>query len=357
MENKDTVILSDGILTYPGGHADGAGRRAWRWALRGADLVVALGGTVLLTLAIAPFLHLFWPLAALAENFALQILAGACLLGALALACGRRRWFIANLCVALVQVATIHPYWPVLLHIPVTPPATELKVVSLNVWARSDSYDAVGKYLLESDADVVGLVETSPRWQAALAGLQTRYPYRVACPQKTPCEQILLSRHPIARQGVTRIDGTSAYLSWAEIAVAGPGGPRNVTFALTHLIRPFNPGPADRAGLPDGVPNLTQAIEAERLAAHLRPLGNDLVLMGDFNAAPWSRIQQRLRRDTGLDNAGSLAPSWPSWNPAFLRLPIDHVLARGALHIGHIEPGPAVGSDHLPVAAWIDVTE
>ena len=100
-----------------------------------------------------------------------------------------------------------------------------------------------------------------------------------------------------------------------------------------------------------------RAAVIENFAAHLRALGPDLVLMGDFNAAPWTRIQQRLRRDTLLDNAGQLAMSWPVWVPAFLRLPIDHVLARGALKVTQMETGPALGSDHLPVAARIDVTE
>jgi endonuclease/exonuclease/phosphatase (EEP) superfamily protein YafD len=109
--------------------------------------------------------------------------------------------------------------------------------------------------------------------------------------------------------------------------------------------------------LPDEVPNLAQAIEADHLAVHLRQLGPDLVLMGDFNAAPWTRIQQRLRRDSRLDNAGVLAPSWPAWAPALLRLPIDHVLSRGELRVLRMKAGPAVGSDHRPVEAVLGAAQ
>lgn len=350
--------MTDTIIQYPT-RPVGAARR---WFVRALDLAVAVGTLGLLAATFAPFLHLFWPRAAIAENFALQILICAVLLSALALIRRRRRWLIGTFAVLIIQAAAIHPYWPHLadsraiaeapiVEVPIVEAPGGLKVVSLNVWAGNTDYDGVRRYLMDTDADVIGLVEVSPRWQGTMAALTERYPYRVACQQGWPCRQILLSRYPFARQGVIPIEDSLSFLSWGEIRLPGPDGQQPVTIALTHLTRPFYEGPGDRAGLPDEVPNLTQAIEADHLADHLRQLGPDLVLLGDFNAAPWARIQQRLRRDSGLDNAGALAPSWPAWAPALLRLPIDHVLSRGTLRVLRMNAGPEVGSDHRPVEA------
>ena len=356
--------MSDTIIHCPPRTAD----PARRWYVRVLDLAIALGTLALLAATLAPFLHLFWPRAAVIENFALQILICAALLSALALI-RRRRWLIGTLGVLLIQAVTIQHYWPHLADgrafaaapaIGGTPAVAGtpggLKVVSLNVWAGNTNYDEVRRYLIGTDADVIGLVEVSPRWHGMMAALTERYPYRVACQQGRPCRQILLSRHPFARQGVIPIEDSLSFLSWGEIRLSGPDGEQPVTIALTHLTRPFREGPQDRGGLPDEVPNLTQAIEADHLAAHLRQLGPDLVLMGDFNAAPWTRIQQRLRRDSGLDNTGAPALSWPARAPALLRLPIDHILSRGVLQVSGVNAGPDVGSDHRPVEAILGFT-
>jgi endonuclease/exonuclease/phosphatase (EEP) superfamily protein YafD len=75
--------------------------------------------------------------------------------------------------------------------------------------------------------------------------------------------------------------------------------------------------------------------------------------MGDLNSAPWSRVQSAFRAKTGLDNQAGWAASWPSFVPWPLRLPIDHVLARGHLVVTRFEAGPRTDSDHFPVIAEI----
>lgn len=47
--------------------------------------------------------------------------------------------------------------------------------------------------------------------------------------------------------------------------------------------------------------------------------------------------------------------SWPSWSPAFLRLPLDHVLARGRARVATTWLGPISGSGHPPILAEIAV--
>jgi endonuclease/exonuclease/phosphatase family metal-dependent hydrolase len=178
---------------------------------------------------------------------------------------------------------------------------------------------------------------------------------------------MLLSKYPIGASGKGRIDGELPVLVWGEIKPMPQAPP--VTIAVTHLAWPFKkirapiePTGAEptlnqqRQSLPKGLPRLVQTEQALNLTGALDRLSSNLVLMGDFNMAPWSRTQQYLRRATGLDNKGDLVPSWPSWAPAFMRLPIDHVMTRGNPQILSLSAGPDVGSDHRPVEAVIAVT-
>jgi endonuclease/exonuclease/phosphatase (EEP) superfamily protein YafD len=174
-----------------------------------------------------------------------------------------------------------------------------------------------------------------------------------------PCEMMLMSKHPFQRSYAGRIEGRSPTIAWGEIAVGG----RSVTVAATHLAWPLRaavggerimPGGALQPNLADAYP-LVQSEQAANLAQYLKGLGPDLVLMGDFNSVPWSRTQSVLRAATGLENAGPMVPTWPSWQPFWIRLPIDQIMTRGALTRLHFKSGFYIGSDHLPVEAEIAV--
>lgn len=322
------------------------------WLAAGADVAVSVSVTGLVLATLAPFLHPLWPALSIAEHFAAQILIWATLVAVLAALRRRWRWFVFAVAVSLFQVASIQPYWPSVGGALAAPPSA-VKIVTLNVWARNTGYDLVQQYILDSDADVVGLVEATPQWRQEISQLSDRYPYRIACEDQGDfCRQVLLSRHPFGGGGVEPLADSSSFVIWGELQV--PGATENsVTLVLTHLTRPFI-ADADNAGRREGdVPALTQTREIESLARRLGQFGPDVILMGDLNAAPWSRVQQALRRATGLDNRGFLAPSWPSWAPAPLRLPIDHILTRGAPRISDLAVGPDVGSDHRPVEAIV----
>jgi endonuclease/exonuclease/phosphatase (EEP) superfamily protein YafD len=236
-----------------------------------------------------------------------------------------------------------------------------LKVVAFNLWYRNEDPSATLAYLAHSDADVIGLVETTPRLKAALAPLKLLYPHSIDCIATDPsCEIMLLSKVPLRNAYAGKIDGRYPYVAEAEIDWGG----RPVTVMMTHLSWPFLlPGPAALETatlepappeLPD-LPRLTQSLQAANLAAHVNKRPGNLVLMGDFNSASWSAMQVAFRAATGLDNRGHYLPSWPTFTWPVLRLPIDHVFVRGGLAVTGMRLGPSVGSDHLPVEAEIAI--
>ena len=111
--------------------------------------------------------------------------------------------------------------------------------------------------------------------------------------------------------------------------------------------------PERAAYIAQHLPASRQAGQAGLFAKYLNRLPRDLILMGDFNSVPWGRVQRAFRAKTGLDNQAGWSSSWPSYLPWPLRLPIDHILARGHLAVTQFSIGPETDADHFPVIAEI----
>ena len=296
------------------------------------------------------------PTLAVLDQFAIQ-LAGLALCTAL-LALALRRWI--HLLVLAMLAATLA--WPTFgghaEAATIAEPA-RIKVLSATLWARASGHDRTLETLLESDADIIGLIEVSPSWRPVLAPLFAKYPYRVDCFDIDPeCQAMLLSRLPITKPIAGRIWKATPIVAGGEVLWNG----RPITVLATHWFRPLkrsdrSPWGADdaarRAYLADGLPVSRQAGQAGLFAKYLNRQPDDLILMGDLNSVPWSRVQRAFRDKTGLDNQAGWASSWPSFMPGPLRLPIDHVLARGHLVVTEFAAGPETDSDHLPVIAEI----
>jgi endonuclease/exonuclease/phosphatase (EEP) superfamily protein YafD len=275
------------------------------------------------------------------------------------LALALRRWARGLLLVALTATLS----WPLFDHrgaaAAVTAPA-RLKVVSANLWHSAAGHDRTIAMLLASDADIIGLVEATPAWRPALQALYARYPYRVDCFDRDPeCLTMLLSKLPIETPIAGRVWKATPIVAGGVVRWNG----RPVTVLATHWFRPLlrsdqSQWGADDAArsayLADGLPVSRQAGQAGLFAKYLdRDTPGDLIVMGDLNGAPWSAVQKAFRARTGLDNQAGWVASWPSFLPWPLRLPIDHVLARGHLVVTKFEAGPRTESDHLPVVAEI----
>ena len=79
--------------------------------------------------------------------------------------------------------------------------------------------------------------------------------------------------------------------------------------------------------------------------------GELIILGGDFNTAPWQKNIRELKRETGLKNNAiyNIIPTWPSWLPVFMRVPIDHIYHTREFNKRKYYKGLDAGSDHYPV--------
>jgi endonuclease/exonuclease/phosphatase (EEP) superfamily protein YafD len=293
----------------------------------------------------------------LIEQFAVHLLSLAAI--GLALALVLRSWSQA----AAFAILALTLAWPVFAaHRAgiVVADDRALKVVSANLWFAAPTHQRTIEFLMASDADIIGLIEVSTPWQQALAPLFAKYPYKVDCFATVPeCETILLSKLPITAPRAERVLGGAPVVVGGEVDWNG----RRFEVLATHLAWPFTPDaeqrwrvvtdPAAIPTLEGRLPATRQASQAHNLAKFVNTLPADLVVMGDFNGAPWSRLQIAFSSATGLESAAGWELSWPTMLPWPLRLPIDHVLSRGHLAVTDFSAGPEIDSDHFPVIAEI----
>ncbi len=198
--------------------------------------MLGLAVLVAATMSFVPSLWWIVPRATMLAPMAPQFAAAAAMLGVVALL--MRRGGLALLAVAalgwnLVQI------WPDIAPNPTTaanaPPV--LTVMSFNLWFNNSDIEQTTDALAASGADVIGLVEVTPRLKAGLAKLQTVYPYSVDCIGAAwGCQTMLLSKYPLKNAYAGPIGDRFPYVAIA--AVERLGSPP-VAVAVTHLSWPF----------------------------------------------------------------------------------------------------------------------
>ncbi len=210
--------------------------------------------------------------------------------------------------------------------------ANVLRVMSFNLWRENDQVEAVEREIRRNLPDIVALPEFEKEEMYSLpARLKDILPYRADCLHKEHCYLGLVSRWPIVRvKSASLWEGPPYLHAWVKT-------PRGMVHVyVTHTLR----APWIRSHY--------RQVKALARIVHLRH-GEPAIVMGDFNAAPFSYILGLFPRKTGLVRHTWL-PSWPVRPLKMPQIAIDHVFTSS--HFA-LRRGPWVGrdagSDHLPV--------
>ena len=302
--------------------------------------ILAIAGLAAAT-AVSFLGRLHWA-ADLLTHFRVQLAGGAALLAAgAALLRLRAGAAIAGVCLA-ANALPLAPYVVPRSAEPLTAPP--LRVLLLNVLTVNERFDAVGRLIWLEDPDVIGLLEIDDRWSRALAPLRARYPWRIERAQRNNFGIAVLSRVPIERLELRRLEHDAVHVAVGEIAVDG----RRAVLLLAHPVPP--------------VGRAATALRDRQIEALARIRSEfpdrDVIVLGDLNTSPWSPSHARLEARAGVANAARGFGSFASWpvGPWWLRafgVPIDHCLLSPGLRATSIRLGPAVGSDHLPLIVEI----
>ncbi|MEM8731062.1 MAG: endonuclease/exonuclease/phosphatase family protein [Pseudomonadota bacterium] len=209
------------------------------------------------------------------------------------------------------------------------------------LWFNIFSDNAVPAAQLEaavraSGADVVAFAEAEPAFEPAVA-LSDLYPHRYGCVRLVDCEILILSRYPLYDARSWDLPTGSDRLVRATLNHPTLG---LVPMVWVHLTKPWYQVVGNR--------------EEKALNNALRwSREGRMIVMGDFNAAPWSLRLDKITRHRRLRMAPVPVGTWPSEAGA-LGVPIDHVLVRGDARILDLSAwGADLGSNHRGLRAEI----
>jgi endonuclease/exonuclease/phosphatase (EEP) superfamily protein YafD len=208
-------------------------------------------------------------------------------------------------------------------------PTDTLTVVSFNVWSRNQRLDEATRWLVDQKADVIFLEEmTSKNREPIKQALLATYPYVHDC----GCNDIVMfSRRPWSAAGGQPRTAEQPAMSWFTLAGRNGREVRFVGLRPRYIMHPDE-----------------YAAHYDWLVRHAGELGDHTIVVGDFNAAPWSWQMMRFAAASGLRRHGTYAASWPSRFPLVL---IDNVLTTPDIKRVSFRTGPDLGSDHLPIVA------
>jgi endonuclease/exonuclease/phosphatase (EEP) superfamily protein YafD len=293
------------------------------------DIGILLG---LLCTWVGCFGHWHWFLA-LFDHFRLQ---GAiiCLIAILVFVL-RRRWIL--LAISIISLAI--NFWPLWRATSTLQEGTAaavgpgLKLISFNVLTRNTRYADALAYLQSQDADVILLLETNEKWVEAMDPLRRTHPHGRAEAQEDNFGLALYSRLPVTGLEISHLvdDGMPTVVATVQ------QGERLLRVIGTHPLPPT--GQATRIVILNQMAKIASIVKAQPTLP--------TIVMGDFNATPWSPAIDILRTQCDLDFR-TPKPVWrPTWQArTIFALPIDHALCTPQVFLAQREIGPDLGSDH-----------
>lgn len=316
-----------------------------RFRDRGAGALLLLALLLFSAGALSRFVPDTWPGAVVprfAETIAPWLLIWALLVALLAGLFGARRsGGVLALC-CLVAAGGM-----VLEHLRLSQPTVsgpgQLRVLFFNVLgSNARNAEGIARRVIEEDPDVAIFAEVEGIAPAE-ALLNAHYPHVYSCETGT-CRLQVYSR-PQLESAAYRNMGPLALQNYFSANLELEG--REVSITAVHLLKPWLSGFAWE--------------ERSRLIRRMRPEGEvtpePVLLMGDFNAPPWSSPMISILRGTGLRDLRWTPGTWPAGMPR-LGVPLDHALVDGGLRLVSLTPfGEGLGSNHRGLLAEIVLEE
>ena len=211
--------------------------------------------------------------------------------------------------------------------------------LSFNVLHSNQRTEEVTAYIRETDPDVLTCFESIKHWPEALRSLRDTWPHHV---HVEALDMEMYSKHPIASQQTFRFGECRGFVVCDLMVEETP-----VTVIMLHTYPPITFGELGYAW---------RNAQLKALGTDFAQHADPLVILGDFNASPWSPAYRELLQKTGWKAArkpygvlGTQALVAPQ-TPLFAQ-PIDHLLVNAGLRVLQSRVGPYLGSDHRPLFA------
>lgn len=232
----------------------------------------------------------------------------------------QKRWALVTAILAVINFTPIFPYLA-----SQTPPDTEptLSILNSNFYFANEKLDSFIEIFDEHDPDILIIHEATEIWTEAIS--QEDYPH----------------------QALTEVTGIPGIFIASKLPGELTEVPLGNGFGLElrtedHTILAVHPFPAM---------SNRWAQDAKLHFADMQTYMEEnphAMLIGDFNAAPWSPKMKTLLKSTDLRDAAlgfGLNSTWHSTHPLF-HIPIDHALVSEKYSVHNYETLYVEGSDH-----------
>lgn len=237
----------------------------------------------------------------------------------------------ASATLALINVAAM--FLPLMGVTPHDPATKHVRVVWANLEHAPGALAAVAALADATDADIIALTELPDGDTRRARQALPRYPGSISAPENSVFSIALQARTAFAAGGAV-IDLPTDWSHAARWAQTSDG----VRVIALHPTPPVN-----------GVATIERdhVIAAAAREAAAAPVS---LLVGDFNATPWSRVMIDLKK-TGLQRVDCGAPWRSTWRSRLplAGLPIDHAYVGRDIRGATCRVGPDIGSDHYPL--------
>ncbi len=219
----------------------------------------------------------------------------------------------------------------------------KIKLLQVNVNSSNTRTDLVVDCVKKFEPDVVLFEEINARWLDALKkGLPRKYAIVEARSREDNFGIAMFSCIP-------KVDSrliTVGYFKVPAVAALFQKENERLIVLGAHVLPPHSES------------NFTDRnLAYDEMAIIRKKLKGPFVLMGDLNTTTWSPYFNELLKNAQLKDSTrgfGWQPTWPVQVP-FLGLDLDHCLISRDLVVLKRQPGPAIGSDHLPLYVEIGV--
>jgi len=308
-------------------------------------ILIAIPAAALAVVSLAAFGGRWvWWLDVLA-NFRAQYVVALFVLGVLVMMSKWRKIGYGVLGVAVVNLVVVLPLF-------IGSPAAAdvgvptVRVMSFNLLSTNDRYSEVIEYIEAVDPDVVLLHEASRPWEVALenAGLD----HEVIRPRS---DDLIFGTLVLVRGNDVKVVSygfATAQARAVELSFRPSGWANGISLLSTH---PLAPTDEDRARLRDAQLGFAADWASEQEGAFM--------VVGDFNATPWSWPFRNLMAKAPIRNSQSgfgIQPSFATTSNVLLRVPIDHLVHSDSFAVQGRQLGPAMGSDHFPLVVDLQLS-
>jgi endonuclease/exonuclease/phosphatase (EEP) superfamily protein YafD len=223
--------------------------------------------------------------------------------------------------------------------------ATRITLITNNIYVLNNRREDLMKWLASRPAEVIALQEVDGRMTDRLRAGEDGYPHRLVAEDTLVTRDgwsaresiVILSRYPILEHRLLQPWAKAWQVVLARLDVADGLRP--------WIVAIHAPTPIYKDSLP------TRDLIFEKLDEVIAGLDGPVIVVGDFNASPYTPVYRGFTEVAGLATFRHFPASYPARLGGF-GVPIDHVLARGA-RVAELHALPPIGSDHRPLAATL----